>query len=510
MHPPANKILSVNDHRAVDTFAAANGAPGPVLMENAGAAVSREIMARWSPRRALILCGPGNNGGDGFVIARHLQAAGWPVVVSLYADREAYRGDAAAMLAKWTGPCLPIAKTGLDGCDLVVDALFGAGLSRPLARDAFRLAHQAADYDVPFVAVDVPSGVDGDLGKPQGCAFKADLTVTFHRFKAAHLLELGRSLCGEIVLADIGIPEGWEAEAEPLATVNGPDLWPALPRLSPRTIHKHQRGRLCVVSGPASATGAARLAAEAGLRAGAGLVTLLSPPGALQVNAMHLTEVMLQRFEGVEGLLQALDDRRATAAVIGPGCGVGAETKELVIAATAREAALVLDADALTSFEGDADHLFSHLRANDVLTPHDGEFRRLFPDLFGFERSKIERVRLAAKQAGCTIICKGPDTVIASPGGEVRVNVHADPALATAGAGDVLAGMIGGLLARGASGLDAASAAVWLHGDAGIRRGTGLIAGDLPDILPEVFADLARRRRIFAMRAALNARHNNA
>ena len=220
------------------------------------------------------------------MIARHLQAAGWPVVVSLYVDREAYRGDAAAMLAKWTGPCLPIAKTGLDGCDLVVDALFGAGLSRPLARDAFRLAHQAADYDVPFVAVDVPSGVDGDLGKPQGCAFRADLTVTFHRFKAAHFLEPGRSLCGEIVLADIGIPAGWAADAEPLATVNGPDLWPALPRLSPRMIHKHQRGRLCVVSGPASATGAARLAAEAGLRAGAGLVTLLSPPGALQVNAV--------------------------------------------------------------------------------------------------------------------------------------------------------------------------------------------------------------------------------
>lgn len=510
MHPPSNKILSVDDHRAADAFAAAHGVPGVTLMENAGAAVAREIAAGWSPRKTLILCGPGNNGGDGFVIARHLAEAGWPVVVALYDEPDTYRGDAAVMLSNWTGPCISIAKAGPEGFELIVDALFGAGLTRPLSGEALRLAQELPERDVPVVAVDIPSGVDGDLGTHQDHSFAADLTVTFHRLKPGHLLEPGRSLCGEIVLADIGIPDGWEADAEPVATVNGPDLWPALPAQQPRTIHKHQRGRLCVVSGPASATGAARLAAEAGLRAGAGLVTLFSPPSALQVNAMHLTAVMLQRFEGVEGLLQSLDERRATAAVIGPGCGVGAETKELVIAATAREAALVLDADALTSFEGDADHLFSHLRENDVLTPHDGEFRRLFPDLFGRDHSKIERVRLAAKQAGCTIVCKGPDTVIASPDGEVRVNVHADSALATAGSGDVLAGMIGGFLARGASGFDAASTAVWLHGDAGIRLGEGLIAEDLPDVLPDVFADLVRRRRTFAMRAALNARHNNA
>ncbi len=510
MHPPANNILSVDGHRTADAFAAANGVTGLVLMENAGAAIARDITSRWSPRKTLILCGPGNNGGDGFVAARHLVSAGWPVVAALYGERDAYHGDAAEMLSRWTGPCIPIATASLEDCDLIVDALFGAGLSRPLSGEAVRLVHRLAEKDVPVVAVDVPSGVDGDLGKHQGSAMQASLTVTFHRFKAAHLLEPGRSLCGEIVLRDIGIPEGWEAETDPLGTVNDPGLWPHLPAQQKRTVHKHERGRLCVVSGPASATGAARLAAEAGLRAGAGLVTLLSPPGALQVNAMHLTAVMLQRFEGVEGLLESLDVRRATAVIIGPGCGVGLATRELVVAAAAREAPLVLDADALTGFESDPGHLFAHLRANDVLTPHEGEFRRLFPDLSGRECSKIERARLAAKRAGCVIVYKGPDTVIASPDGEVRVNVHADQALATAGSGDVLAGMIGGMLARGASGFDAASAAVWLHGEAGIRLGEGRTAGDLPDILPDIIADLRRCRRTFAIRTALYARHNNA
>lgn len=510
MHPPANKILSVNGHRAADAFAEANGVPGLTLMENAGSAVARAIMARWSLRKTLILCGPGNNGGDGFVTARHLQTAGWPVSVALHGDRETYHGDAAKMLSKWTGQTVSIASIALADCDLIVDALFGAGLSRSLAGDVFNLAQRMPECRLPIVAVDIPSGLEGDLGQPRGCSFRADMTVTFHRLKPAHLLEPGRSLCGEVVLADIGVPEGWDQDIEALAYLNGPEVWPGLPSPLSPTTHKHQRGRLCVVSGPASATGAARLAAEAGLRAGAGLVTLLSPPSALQVNAMHLTAIMLQRFEGVEGLLQSLDERRATAAVIGPGCGIGAKTREWVIAATAREAALVLDADALTSFEGDADHLFAHLRTIDVLTPHEGEFRRLFPDLFGGGRSKIERVRLAAKQAGCTIVYKGADTVIASPEGDVRVNTHASPALATAGSGDVLAGMIGGFLACGAGGFDAASAAVWLHGDAGIRLGGGLIAEDLTAVLPDVFADLARSRRIIAARMALNTCHNSA
>ena len=510
MHPPANKILSVDGHRAADSFANANDVAGITLMEHAGRAVMQAIIKRWAPRPVLVLCGPGNNGGDGFVVARHLAANGWSVDVALLADASVYTGDAAAMLAKWTGRTLPMESADPSRYALIIDAIFGAGLSRPLSGSVLQLAHKLNGLDAPLVAIDVPTGVFGDTGDDGGGGFKADLTVTFHRLKPAHVLEPGRSLCGQVVLADIGIPEGWADDISADAELNAPSLWTRLPHSDPGHLHKHDKGRLCVVSGASTSTGAARLAASAGLRAGAGLVTLLSPPSALQVNAAHLTTVMLDRFEDAESLIDALEARRATATVIGPGCGVGESTRKLVIAAAAREGSLVLDADALTSFEDDPGNLFSHLRSHDVLTPHEGEFRRLFPDLCPDGRSKIERTRMAAKRAGCVVLYKGPDSVIAAPDGLVRVNTHAGVHLATAGTGDVLAGMIGGLLARGFSSFDAASIGAWVHGEAGIRLGAGLIASDLPDVLPDIFADLSRRRRIVAMRAALNARHKNA
>lgn len=510
MHPPANKILSVDGHRAADAFAIAQGVSGEQLMETAGQAVAGEIRKRWSPRPVLVLCGPGNNGGDGFVIARLLAEQGWPVEVAAIDPDFKWPGDAGLMAERWAGDVLPIDPGRLDGKDLIVDALFGAGLTRPLQGAAFRLAHQHADSGIPLVAVDIPSGVSGDLGRPLDVAFQAVLTVTFHRLKPAHLLQPGRQLCGEIVLADIGIPEGWEAAVESLGEINDPAIWPRQPFDFNHGIHKHRKGRLSVVSGGASATGAARLAAEAGLRSGVGLVTLLSPPAAMQVNAMRSTAVMLQRFEDTEGFLDALDERRASGVVIGPGNGVGAETKERVVAATSRVGSVVLDADALTSFEGDAEHLFSHLRTGDVLTPHEGEFSRLFPDLIDGRLSKIDRARKAATAAGCTIVLKGADTVIAHPERGVRVNVHASPALATAGTGDVLAGLIGGLVAQGFGGFEAASMAAWLHGDAGIRLGEGLIAEDLPAAIPSSIFALKRRARIEAARKALTASANSA
>lgn len=510
MHPLANKILSVDGHRAADSFAIENGVAGLALMERAGQAVAREVTRRWAPRPVIVLCGPGNNGGDGFVVARQLAEAGWPVDVALLTEVSDDTGDAAAMFQKWQGRTLPMDQVNLADYELIIDAIFGAGLSRPLSGIVFQLAHQLEKAGGPIIAIDIPTGVIGDTGENGGCCFGADLTVTFHCLKPAHVLEPGRSLCGEVVLADIGIPDGWADGIEAEAELNAPSLWPRLPHSDPGHIHKHQKGRLCVVSGPSAATGAARLAASAGLRSGAGLVTLLSPPSALQVNAMHLTAVMLDRFEDAQSLIDALDARRATATVIGPGCGVGENTRQLVVAAASREGSLLLDADALTSFEDAPGGLFSHLRTHDVLTPHEGEFRRLFPELFSHHRSKIERTRMAAGLAGCVVVYKGSDTVIAAPDGRVRVNTHASVHLATAGSGDVLAGIIGGLLARGFSSFDAASIGAWVHGEAAIRFGAGLIAEDLPGILPEVFADVSRRRRIFAMRAALNARHNNA
>lgn len=511
MQPLANKILSVNGHRAADAFAVANGVDGVALMEAAGRAVADATERRWSPRFTLILCGPGNNGGDGFVIARHLAARGWPVEIAALGTTDEYKGDAAVMCARWKGPVRQLDDPDPRQFDLFVDALFGAGLTRPLEGQPLALAKALAESGKPVVAVDIPSGIHGDLGRPLETAFRADLTVTFHCLKPAHLLQPGRAMCGEIVLADIGIPASWETDAQPLGEINRPTAWKRQPFDVSPAVHKHRKGRLCVVSGGPSATGAARLAAEAGLRSGAGLVTLLSPPAAMQVNAMQVTAVMLRRFDDNEGFLAALDDRRATAVVIGPGNGVGSETRDRVIAASAREAAMVLDADALTSFSEQVDHLFEHLRTDDVLTPHDGEFARLFPDLADdVALSKIDRVRRAAGRAGCTVVLKGPDTVIAGPDGAVRVNVHAAAALATAGTGDVLAGLVGGLLAQGHDGFEAASMAVWLHGEAGLRLGDGLVAGDLPAILPAVFSDLRRRMKTIAARRALNPDPNSA
>jgi hydroxyethylthiazole kinase-like uncharacterized protein yjeF len=503
MHPPRRKILSVDGHRASDRFAIANGVTGLALMERAGEAIAHAIIARWAPRKVLVICGPGNNGGDGFVAARQLADCGWPVTVALCCPPAQSRGDASIMRDRWQGQSLPIDEVSVADYGLVIDAIFGAGLSRPLDGHALNLTETIAQAGHPVVAVDVPTGLHGDLARPFNAAIRADMTVTFHRLKPAHCLQPGRDICGEIICADIGIPGGWATEIAPEAEMNRPDCWPGIPQSRSSRTHKHEQGRLCVVSGGASSTGAARMAAMAGLRAGAGLVTLLAPPSAMQVNASHLTAVMLSRFEGAQGLIDALDTCRATATLIGPGCGVGTGTRDLVVAAASRAAPMVLDADALTSFENDPDHLFQHLRTNDVLTPHDGEFARLFPEISDSADNKIDRARAAAQKTGCTIVLKGADTVIAAYDGRVRVNLHASSALATAGAGDVLAGIAGAFLAQGHEGFDTASAAVWLHGDAGIRLGKGLVAEDLPTIMPGVIADLSRARRTFAARAAL-------
>ncbi|MCW5723776.1 MAG: NAD(P)H-hydrate dehydratase [Maricaulaceae bacterium] len=482
------EILSTDAMRAADAFAIRAGTPGAALMGAAGKALCDAIIARWTPRPAAVLCGPGNNGGDGFVCARLLAERGWPVRVFLLGAVAALKGDALAAAQQWRGEAAPLSTHSLRGAELVVDALFGAGLTRSLEGAAAALAQIAGEGGRPVIAADVPSGLDGDRARADGPVFQADLTVTFHRLKPAHVLSPGRGLCGEVVLADIGIPDGWAAETEIMAEVNGPDLWPHLP--APGGEHKHRRGRLAVLGGPAHRTGAARLAARAGLRAGAGLVTVLAPPEAITAYAPALESEMLRPFVGAAGFLEGLAQTRATAAVIGPAAGVGAATREIVLAALSTPAPLVLDADALTSFEAEPQALFATLRATDVLTPHEGEFERLFPGLLAGSLNRIEAAKAAAKAAGAVVLLKGPETVIAAPDGRARVNIHATSWLATAGTGDVLAGMIGAFLAGGADAFDAASAAAWLHGDAGIALGPGLIASDLPQALPGVYARL--------------------
>jgi hydroxyethylthiazole kinase-like uncharacterized protein yjeF len=483
---------------ACDRYAAGEGVPGVELMDAAGRAVATAIQARWAERPVVVLCGPGNNGGDGYVCARYLKEAGWPVDIVALTEIDALSGDAALAARAWDGP-IGSASDGLPArAELVVDALFGAGLARPLEGAAAALIEEVGVREIPCVAVDLPSGWRGDGSDQEGVAGHANLTVTFHRCKLAHLLEPTATACGKTVLADIGIPVGWVDEVPMAARLNAPRLWvEAWPDRGPDT-HKHEKGRLVVFSGGAGSTGAARLAAHGALRIGAGLVTLATPPSALLVNATHAEAVMLARWEGAETTLELLQDRRATASVLGPAIGVGERTREVLAQAARHDAPLVVDADALGSFAGEPDALAELVRTSDVLTPHAGEFERLFPGWLKSADNKLQAAQRAADVLGCTIVLKGPDTVIAAPNQTPVINRHASPALATAGSGDVLAGMIGGLIAGGMPGFAAACAACWLHGDVALRLGQGLTAEDIPAGLPTSLQALRRRlqRRI--------------
>jgi NAD(P)H-hydrate epimerase len=484
-------ILTVEQMYGADRWAIARGTSGITLMEAAGKACADAIRERFDRCQVAVLCGPGNNGGDGFVIARLLRQEGWGVSIFLMGERESLQGDAGHMAHRWNGPVYSLTTDAIDNAELIVDALFGAGLSKDLEGAPRELAEAAADRRIPVMSVDVPSGIDGDTGSVRGAAFQANLTVTFFRQKAAHLLFPGRANCGEVIVADIGIEDAALTETEINLFENTPDLWKPVFPDTHQTGHKYTKGHAVSVSGGPSNTGAARLGARAALRVGAGLVSVVSPPNALQVNASQLTAIMLQRFEGAEGLTGVLDDKRMNAVLIGPGNGVGADTRENVQAVLTSGAATVLDADALTSFEAIPRDLFvaidSYFAGPVVLTPHEGEFKRLFPELEG---SKLERARAAAKIAHAVIVLKGPDTVIASPDGRAATNANAGPELGTAGSGDVLGGIITGLLAQGMPAFEAAAASVWLHGAAGAKVGRGLIAEDLPEQLPALLQEL--------------------
>ncbi len=462
-------LLTPLEMARVDARAAALGTPPGRLMEAAGRAAAAAIARRWTRRETLILCGPGANGGDGYACARALAGLGWPV------------RTASLAAPQWTGPDAALDERSfatLGPAALIVDALFGAGLARPLTGACAALADQARGRAV--AAIDLPSGVSGLDGTVAGSAFQAELTITFCRRKPGHVLQPGRARCGAVVLADIGVPEAAVAAAGARLWRNGPGLWREALRRSDWASHKHQRGAVAVASGGPANTGAARLAAQAALRAGAGLVTVLSPPSALLVNAMHLTAVMVASVAGPEALAEAAG--RAQALVLGPAFGLE-RVKPALAALSLFSGVLVLDADGLSAFADQPAALFSQIRPNTVLTPHEGEFTRLFPDLATLG-SKVERARQAAARAGCVVLLKGSDTVIAAPDGRAAINPTGTPHLATAGAGDVLAGVIAALAAQGAPPFEAACAGAWLHGAAGETLGPGLIAEDLPPALP--------------------------
>jgi ADP-dependent NAD(P)H-hydrate dehydratase / NAD(P)H-hydrate epimerase len=455
------------------------------MMEAAGSAAASFIIRTIPPRPAAVLCGPGNNGGDGFVVARMLKDAGWPVRVGLLGDRAALRGDAALMASLFDGAVETASPEMLGGAGVIVDALFGTGLARPVDGAARAVIEAANAHPAPAVAIDIPSGVDADTGAVLGAAVHAAATVTFITKKPGHLLFPGRALSGAVEVADIGFDPALVAEIAPRMVENHPALFAAHWRPLTWDTHKYGRGHAAVVSGPRLKTGAARLAATAALRAGAGLVTVLSPKDAADENAAHLTSVMIREADAGADVAAILSDPRFTAAVIGPGAGVGAATREKVLAILQSKAAAILDADALTSFESAPDQLFEKLRPGDALTPHAGEFARLFPAEAAIP-GRAAAAKDAAARANCVVVLKGADTIIAEPGGRCAINANAPFDLATAGSGDVLAGVIAGRRATGMPGFEAACAGVFLHGACGQLAGRGLIAEDLAEMLPQV------------------------
>ncbi|MBR1219987.1 NAD(P)H-hydrate dehydratase [Bradyrhizobium sp. U87765 SZCCT0131] len=495
------ELLTPGEMARADALTIAAGTEGFALMLAAGRAVAG-IAGQMAPAGPIVVvAGRGNNGGDGFVAAAELAARGREVSVILLCRRDTLKGDAARAAAAWSGPVLSYDAAdpgGIGRPALIIDVLFAAGLDRPVKGDPLAMIAAMNASGAPILAVDLPSGIDGETGAVMGGAVRATATVTFFRRKPGHLLLPGRLHCGPVHLLDIGIAPTVLGDIRPAAFDNDPDLWRSqvpVPRVDG---HKYGRGHAVVVSGGIASTGAARLAARGALRAGAGLVTVASPGEALAIHAAALTTIMVRPADTAADLARMLADPRLNACVVGPGAGVGAPTRALALAAIGPGRGVVLDADALTSFAPGPEVLFEAVHALDdpqvVLTPHDGEFSRLFRSLDGSAkvRSKLDLARAAAARAGAVVLIKGPDTVVAAPDGRAAIAANAPPWLATAGSGDVLAGFIAGLLAQRVPAFAAACMAVWLHGEAGREVGPGLIAEDLPEALPAVL------RRLYA------------
>ena len=481
-----NAVLTVKELGDADRMAQSAGTSEADLMQQAGQAVAEAIKRRWTVREVVVLCGPGNNGGDGFVAARCLADAGWTVRVALLGPRDSLTGAAAVHAQRWTGSLEPLTPATLTDAMLVVDAIYGAGLSRKVEGVAEETLIAVARAGIPPVAIDVPSGVLGDTGESLG-AIAAALTVTFVRKKPGHVLEPGRSLCGDVVVADIGISDAVLARIQPTMYENDPGCWvDAIPLLQSAG-NKYQRGH-ALISGGYPQTGASRLAARAAARVGAGLITIAVPDHALPIYATALISIMVHPLLAHEDFNHLLDDPRFSAVLIGPGSGVSEQTRARVLAMLGSGRPIVLDADALTSFAGNPAELEWEITGPCIITPHEGEFRRLF----AATGDKVTRARAAARVSGAIVVLKGRDTVIASPDGRAIINSNAPPTLATAGSGDVLSGLILGLLAQGMEPYLAAAAGVWMHGAAATAFGSGLMAEDLPDLVPGVSDRLSR------------------
>lgn len=482
---PDTVLLSVKEMYQADAAAVAAGAVSIGLMEAAGRAIFDQIQQRWQQRPVAVLAGPGNNGGDGFVVARLLAEAGWPVRVGLLGNKEKLNGDAAINAVRWQGETRELGLSILDGDPLLIDALFGAGLTRPLDEAALKIIEAVNDKSLDCLAVDIPSGVHGDSGDILGDAPKAAVTVTFFRPKPGHFLMPGLERCGELVVADIGIAEKVLDDINPQTFLNGPGLWLNRFPWPDTQDHKYSRGHAVVLGGE-EMTGAARLAAMGARRTGAGLVTIASPPEAFDIYAAEEPGTLVKPVGDDNAFAALMADERKIAILAGPGLGVSEDTRERVLAALKTKKAVVIDADGLSAFADTPKTLFGAISGRCLMTPHEGEFKRLFNE----EGDKVSRVRAAADKSGAVVLLKGPDTVIAEPDGRACINSTGTPDLATAGSGDVLAGMALGLMTQGMAPFEAGCAAAWMHGRLAEKIGSGLISEDLPGLIPEILKEL--------------------
>ncbi|PHQ70675.1 MAG: bifunctional ADP-dependent NAD(P)H-hydrate dehydratase/NAD(P)H-hydrate epimerase [Sneathiella sp.] len=486
------ELLSVSEMYQADRLAIEGGVSGITLMQAAGRGIATLIKENVQTGRCLVLCGPGNNGGDGYVVAQALVDAGWHVDIVSISDPDALTGDAAGMRELWTGPVQVITEINFDSYDLAVDALFGAGFSRELEPDVVSLLVAVKGADIPVIAVDVPSGVNGDTGAVDPGAIPAIMTVSFFRAKTGHYLYPARGYCGLLQVIDIGIDDKYLAAINPGAQRNDPAIWVDY-LIEPDPLdHKYSRGHVAIVGGAISSTGAARMAARASLRAGAGATTVVSPPSALSTYAAALEAVMVTSIATAEAFADWIRQKRIGTLLIGPGNGVNDRTRGFVLAALEGPANVILDADALTVFKNAPQALFEAIIAKPegvcILTPHEAEFNRIFD----VEGSKLERAKAAAQLSGAIVLLKGADTVVATPQGRAIINHNAPPFLAAAGSGDVLGGIICGLISAGMPPFKAAAAATWIHGEAGNRLGQGLIAEDIESEIPAILAGLSR------------------
>ncbi len=489
-------LLGVAEMMRADELAVEAGIAGNALMENAGRAVAETAMSRWRDAHdVVVLCGPGNNGGDGFVAARYLKQAGWTVNLHCLVPVEKLAGDAAHHARRWldeeNGLIQTLQSLSLDQGPLVIDALFGAGLARPVEGELAAIIQQVNKNTGGCLSVDLPSGVSGDTGDILGTAIRADCSVTFFRLKPGHLLYPGAPLCGQVIVADIATPPDVLEIIKPSTFHNDPVLWWDGFPVPGADGHKYDRGHAVVYGGDAM-IGAARLAARAARRAGAGVSSIICTPERFDLYSAADPGTIVEPVEHVAAFCELLADKRRNCIAIGPGAGVNTRTRDFTIAALQSGKPVVLDADAMSVFSHDPAELFALLHANCILTPHDGEFARLFSS----DGDKLARTRRAAVQSGAVVILKGADTVIAAPAasaastGRATINTNAPPDLATAGAGDVLVGIIAGLLSQNMETYAAACAGVWIHGQCANLLGPGLIAEDLCEKLPVVLHEL--------------------